>query len=45
VRLDLLAAPGSYELELLVVQEYSVNSGASGGANLRIPVQIAAPRE
>jgi hypothetical protein len=45
VRLDLPAAPGSYELELLVAQEYSVNSGAGGGASVRIPVQIGAPRE
>lgn len=38
--IELPSQPGNYELEMMVVQALSVNSGASGGASLRLPVRI-----
>ena len=39
-RLELPRRPGTYELELILVQRLSVNGAGSGGAAVRIPVQI-----
>ncbi|MFQ5665233.1 MAG: hypothetical protein ACE5I7_02260 [Candidatus Binatia bacterium] len=39
-RVQMPAEPGSYELELMLVQVLDVDKGASGGTTLRLPVEI-----